>query len=370
MSKSIRVCYVVNSVHDSSIPADLAKGITRYTDIEVDILAWFEARPFESDQLVDVRSLDTPRTTLGINRQTFRTALPQLNQYDIIQAHHNHSGSFAKVMAYSKGIPVISREGNLRTGFSRKGLIVNGLTNVLTDKIVCNSRSVHDSFKRWERLLIRPDKVEIIPNGVDFNRLEASESLDWSIFDACDVDPDSILVGNAAMLTPQKGHDVLLRAIREVNDQGEQTIELVIAGDGPLMSSLENLAIDLGLESKAHFLGRLDRQYVYRMMHEIDIYSMPSRWEGLSAAALEALAIGNPCVFSDIGPFTEPFNDVALFHPVDDADALADLLLKLSRQPERRDALGERAKHLVEEQYSMQTIANQYRNLYHEILDS
>ena len=366
---SPRICFVVNSVDETSVPADIATGIVQYTDCEVDVLAWFDAAPFEGDDLVDVRCLDAPATAVGADLDTLATARRVLADYDLVQAHHNHSGSFAKLLGRSLGVPTVSREGNLRRGFTRKGRVFNGVTNGLAARIVPNSVAVRDDFRRWERWLLDETDVRTIPNGVDPDRLKAGRSLTWDVREAVGIDPGAVLVSNAALLTEQKAHDVLVRALGGADGRTDERFELAIAGDGPLESRLRALADEVGVGDRVHFLGRLDRTRVYRLVDEADVYAMPSRWEGFSAAAVEAMGLGSACVFSAIAPFTEPYADVALFHPVDDADALADRLVTLAEQPGRRDDLGTAARNLVEARYTMESVARQYADLYAEVLD-
>lgn len=363
-----KLCYVVNAVGETSVPADIATSLVEHCDVEVDVLAWFDADPFERDDLVDVLSLDAPDTTTGIDRATYRRASDILGEYDVVQAHHNHSGSIAKAIAARLGVPTVSREGNMRKGFNRLGRVANGLTNPLADRVVCNSRAVYDSFRRWENVLLPAEKVVFIPNGVDFDRLEAGRNLDWSALETADADPDSVVVGTAGMLTEQKDHETLIRALELAQERSDKRMELVIAGDGPLESALRRLVTDLDLEESVHFLGYLDRKRVYKMLSEIDVYAMPSLWEGFSAAAVEALASDTAAVFSEIPPFREPYGDVARFHPTGDREALADHLAALAADSSERERLAASGRRLVEENYAVESVATAYRDLYEEVL--
>ena len=361
-----RICFVVNSVDETSVPADIATALVKYTDCTVDVLAWFDADSFEGDDLVGVRCLDAPDTALGADRGTLAEARDVVESYDLVQAHHNHSGGFAKLLARLAGVPAVSREGNLRRGFTREGRAFNGLTNALAARVVPNSVAVRDDFRRWERLLLPENRVRVIPNGVDADRLAAGESLDWSVREARGIGPETVLVSNAALLTEQKAHGVLIRALAATRT--DERVELAIAGDGPLEPRLRSLAEREGVTDRVHLLGRIDREQVYRLIHESDVYAMPSRWEGFSAAAVEAMGLGTACVFSDIEPFREPYDDVALFHSVDDADELADRLVTLAERPDLRNDLAAAGRELVETRYTMESVARQYRGLYAEIL--
>ncbi len=199
----LQICYVVNSVSETSVPATLATALTDNQDISVDILAWFEAEPFEGDDRVGVTCLDAPDTVTGIDLETYRQARNHLEDYDLIQAHHPHSGTFAKLIGARLGIPLVSREGNTRDGFTRKGRIANGVTNGLAGRIVPNSRAVYESFTRWERLLVDDDHVEIIPNGVDLDWIDRAGQSEYDIHSGFDIPIDTIVVGTASVITEQ-----------------------------------------------------------------------------------------------------------------------------------------------------------------------
>jgi glycosyltransferase involved in cell wall biosynthesis len=104
------------------------------------------------------------------------------------------------------------------------------------------------------------------------------------------------------------------------------------------------------------------------MMEEIDIYAMPSRWEGFCVAALEALALENACVFSDIPEFKKPFGQVAQFHSLDDSGDLAEKILHLAADDELRRELGKAARQLVVKEYTLEQTAKEYLKQYTDVM--
>jgi glycosyltransferase involved in cell wall biosynthesis len=365
---NFQVCYVVNAVSETSVPATLGTALVDNEKIDIDILAWFDAERFEGDDRVEVTCLDAPRSIVGIDRATYRRAKKHLRQYDLIQANTNHAGVFAKLIGYELGIPLVSREGNTRDGFTRKGRIANGLTNALADRIVPNSRAVYRSFTRWERLLIDDGDARIIHNGVDLDRIDGASESEYDIRERFSIPADAVIVGTASIITEQKALDVLVEGVNIANNDTNQRIDLLIAGDGPRRFEIERLSKKLDIRDQVHFSGMLNRQTVYRVLKQIDIYAMPSRWEGFSNAAVEALGARNSCVFSEIDPFILPYRDVALFHRVDDSEDLATQLVKLAQNPDLREHYAQKGRELVEQKYTLKKIAEKYADLYAEIL--
>lgn len=363
----VRVCFVVNAVDHTTAEVDIAVALQRYTDVEVTVLAWFEAEPFYGDALVEVVEVGAPQTTLGIDRQSLAKLDSAVADSDVIQTTHNHAGAFAKLLAFRRGIPSVSREGNTRDGFPLLGLAANGITNPLSARVVCNSRAVWNSFRGWERALLDSNDIRIIPNGVDLEAIDAGADSSWSVDRVADIDDHAVLVGTAGTLTEQKNHETLIESVALAREDGAP-VELVVAGHGSRFEELQSLAAGCGVENVVHLLGGIERDAVYKLLHEIDIYAMPSLWEGFSMAAIEAAASGTACVFSDIEPFREPYADVALFHEPTDANELAAHLTELATDSSRREQLGEAGRALVEEKYTIEAVAREYRSLYAELL--
>lgn len=367
-SDSIDVCHVVNAVDTTSVPADIAVALSKYTDMQADVLAWFSAEDFDNNQHIDVHDLDAPGTMLGIDRPTLRQARDLLSTYDVVQTHHPHSGTFAKPIGAIQGATVISTEQNTHGGFNTKGLVGNAVTNPLADVVTCVSESVRESFTWWERRLLAGTEIRVIYNGVDLKRVAKTRDENWHISDTADVDSGSFLVGTAGMLTEQKAHDVLVRGVATSRDRGYD-VELVIAGDGDLRENLEKLASDLGVAESVHILGVIERTEVYSFMSQLDLYAMPSRWEGFSAAAIEALSLGVPCLFSNISEFTKPFANVAAFHQVDDPVDLSARLCELVDDEQWRIRLGKKGAERAED-FTLETIASRYADLYQKLVRS
>ena len=119
------------------------------------------------------------------------------------------------------------------------------------------------------------------------------------------------------------------------------SIKLIIAGDGRLRSELESQAAALGLAPQVSFLGA--RSDIADILRALDICVMPSLWEGLSIAMLEAMAAGLPLVISDVSGVAQAFGeeDCGIRVPPRDVAALAQAIRDLAQSPERRKKLGE-----------------------------
>ena len=100
-------------------------------------------------------------------------------------------------------------------------------------------------------------------------------------------------------LIPIKGHDLLLRAFAAIQDRLpaiSAALSLEIIGDGPERARLEQLAQELGIAAKVHFLGRQSRRAVADAMRRATVFALPSRYEGLGCVYLEAMSAGKPVI--------------------------------------------------------------------------
>lgn len=363
LSADTEICYLVNEVGPTSVPLDLAVALEQYEDVTVEIVSWYDNELSGSARGIDV-------TSLGQNRRVSPAGIYALSrtlrQFDLIQIHHHLTGFITRLLFGLSDTLLVSRVGNVRHGFSFAGRNLNTLTHPLCDAIVCNSQSVYDSLTGVDRRLAGEETFQIIPNGFDPKVIEQSLARDSDILDG--LPTGRMLVSNASVMTEQKALDVLVRAFAQANDRTDIAAHLVLAGDGPKRTELQTQVTRLGIEGNVTFTGMLQRHEVHQLMDASDVYAMPSRWEGFSAASLEAMGIGTACVFSAIQPFLQPFEGNALFHDVDDAACLADKLETLIADPDLRSDYASNAGSHVRETYHMADTARSYRELYGELV--
>ncbi len=158
---------------------------------------------------------------------------------------------------------------------------------------------------------------------------------------------DCLVVGHVGRLQYQKNQTFLLEAFARLH-QREPRARLVLVGDGPNLLTLEAKAVELGVESEVLFLGHRDD--VPRLLQAFDLYAMPSRFEGLGMAAVEAQAAGLTCLLSDAFPKEADITGHVSFLPPDDPDLWAERMLdalEALQEGARRDTLTEitRAGH-------------------------
>ena len=143
-----------------------------------------------------------------------------------------------------------------------------------------------------------------------------------------------------ARLSPEKGLDDLLRAVAAARAGGTD-VRVTIAGDGPDRDALGTLAGELGLNGEVRFAGFVPHgPELVGVLDAADVFVLPSRSEGLPHSIVEAMARGLPIIGSEIGGIPELLaGGGGVVVPPGDPDALAQALVALAVDPERRTAL-------------------------------
>ena len=225
---------------------------------------------------------------------------------------------------------------------------------------VAVSQSVANSFAEYgERY---NSKMRVIVNGLP---AIVSPSRNC-VREVLGIPKDKFLVLSIGRLQPQKNQAVLIHALTHTTD-----VHLVIAGEGPLRQELMTLASDLGLKARVHFPGEVSRECIGSLLRVADCYAMPSAFEGMSNALLEAVQAGQAVLASDIPPQREvlmagglPIAGMLL--PLDDPAAWAAAITKLRNNPCAKEDLKARAKD-ISAHFTIEGAAKKYVELIFEL---
>ena len=215
-----------------------------------------------------------------------------------------------------------------------------------------------------ERLLsagVAPERVTRIPNGIDTRPFLAHAPVSRAQSSAA-----PLLIGFVGRLSPEKGPDLFLQAAARVLQQYPST-RFQIIGDGPDLSSLQQLAQSLNLQDQVAFLGRKDNMPgVYATL---DLLVSSSRQEGLPMSLLEAMASSLPILATSVGEVPSLIRDrqTGLLVPPDDVDALVAGLESLLTNAPLRQQLGANARLLVEKSFSAAQMTQRYRQVYAQV---
>jgi glycosyltransferase involved in cell wall biosynthesis len=180
----------------------------------------------------------------------------------------------------------------------------------------------------------------------------------------------SLVVGVVCALRPEKGLPTLLEAFAKVLSGPPSAVRsglrLAMVGSGPMLESLREMSIGLGVETKCHF--EPSTADVAGWLRAMDIFVLPSLSEALSNALMEAMACGCAVVASSVGGNPELVSDGAtgLLYPAGDAAALADRLERLVVDDELRSRVGAAAATRLRQNFSLDASVRTMEAIYEE----
>jgi glycosyltransferase involved in cell wall biosynthesis len=283
---------------------------------------------------------------------------------DILHTHLYHPGYYGRLAALGLGLKAIAASVHnvyARRKFHRR--VWNFLLSWTTDCIITVSPQVWQDVGRYDA--VARSRLRLLPNGISLTALEIPESREQA---KERLGISGFCLGTVGRLEDQKGHAYLLQALpamlAEIPD-----VTVLLAGDGRLRPSLEKLAQDLQVADRVRFLGtRRDMPLIYRAT---DVFVLPSLWEGLPLALLEAMGAGLPVVATQVGGIKEVVRDRenGRLIPPRNPGALAAAVMELARRPRWRAEMGDAARNTVREHYSREVMLKRLAALYLELYE-
>lgn len=233
----------------------------------------------------------------------YRKALKEFfishQEYEVIHLHMTNTAALL--------IPIAKKYGNVKVIISHSHLtraregIIGLITNVLQRRIEKDSTDYFACSKeasKWfySDKLIKSGAIKIINNAVDSDKFAFSESTRINTRNLLGIS-DKFVIGHVGRFFPQKNHKYILQIFERLLLARKNAVLLLI-GEGVLKDEIINQAKEKGIQDNIYFLG--NRDDVNILMQAMDVFLMPSLFEGLPVVGVEAQASGLPCVFSDV----------------------------------------------------------------------
>ncbi|WP_281795974.1 glycosyltransferase [Desulforhabdus amnigena] len=340
-------------------------------------------RPWEKDNHItkrlvelDYRLLEIPVALTPSQQQKDRFRLLRALRlflqellHDSVQLIHSH-GYFADFLAFfascSQKIPCISTchgfistDAKLRFYNKVDMLLLNGF-----DCIIAVSEALRVQLIGH---IIHPGRIVTVPNTPAIPSPKPRPAQDRLQHNVLDIVANDILLGYVGRLSEEKGLPILISAFRRVQTLHAH-VKLVLVGDGPLRKSLKKMVDELGLADSVIFAGF--QESVEPWLYLMDIFVLPSRMEGTPLSLLEAMAVGLPCIATDVGGVSKIMTHEkdGLLIESDSIFALENAIMHLIKQPKLRTELGKNARHTIETKFSIKQWARDIEILYHSII--
>lgn len=267
---------------------------------------------------------------------------------DVIQSHLTYGNIIGGLAGVAAGIPVVatlhSAGKDRRYSKTREGL-ESLVMRWLDRKIIAVGRNT----AKWHQARTGKKKVVTVLNAVD-------DIADISIAERREIrremmgdDSKSLLI-SVGRLSIVKAYDDLIRAFDMVHRVMGETF-LILAGDGVMRQEWEQLAAALGLSDAVKFLG--NRGDVPRLLRSSDLYVSSSVVEGMPLAVMEAMGAGLPIVATEVGDLPEMIDEnCGVLVPPRDVQRLADAIVEVLTNRERRMEMGRNARQYAMDEFS------------------
>ncbi len=283
------------------------------------------------------------------------TLLRYSGDCDVIHANWTMSAYSAVLVKLFRKIPVVvTVQGSDIYETNRIGWLrwVTRTVLIRVDQVIALSSSLED----LTRSLGVPDmSIKVMPNGVDVDYFKPPEDEKKSLI---------LFVGS---IIERKGVHHLIEAAPLIF-QALPDYELILIGDGPLEERLKIRSEEMGLQDKIHFLGVKSPSDVRHWMQKSKLFVLPSLEEGLGVVLLEAMACATPCVGSDVGGIPDVINpEVGRLVPPAEPIQLADAITGILQDPDLWEALHQRSRNYIVNNFSWQKISKELLVLYREL---
>ena len=299
------------------------------------------------------------------------------HQIDIVHAHLFHAGlgvAFSKCLGNTRPTLVTFHNEGYdayppRTHLHHIRRYLDGLiTRTLFDRWLANSAASADSARRHLHLPF----IDVVPNGIDLGLIdEACKSPIFPLRDRYPIPDGSQLIVLPGRLVWEKGHRVFLKAWPKVIEACPSAYGMIV-GNGPLQNDLARSIDQMGPTSRLKLVSRLAQRELYCLLRCADVVAIPSYREGYSLLIAEVMGLGVPIICTSAGGILEALGDEnnAEIVPIGDAEKLADGIIALLFDKEKRQVLGKAGRARALRDLSIEAVAQKHLDIYHEVLET
>ena len=281
---------------------------------------------------------------------------------DIITSHNYAPLLYGRLASFFAKVKAHIHVDHVRnfTSYKRKVL---GNDKQLTSsifKVIAVSEDIKKNLIKYEK--VPEERIEVIVNGVDKNKYEVSIDKAKKLQEF-NIPSDKKVIGICVRLCEQKGLIYLLDAVKKLS-KFRNDFFVMIVGDGPLKDYLINTSKDYGISDIVRFTGF--RNDIPEILQLIDIYVLPSLFEGLPLTLLEAMAAKKAIIVTKVGDNDKLIEEGknGLLIPSKSSEALVKGLVKLLDNPNLVKKFGEEAYKEFLKKYTLDIMIKRYENLY------
>ena len=257
---------------------------------------------------------------------------------------------------------IVYHDVNSIIEFTKIQLFIFGKLLKFCQEFICNSR-----FSKTELGHFVPRRtINVIHNGVDCTAFTRNLHKRYILRSDLEFKEEEIILGIVANFRRQKNYPFLLRAF-EILSAKHGNLKLLCVGGGKYLEQTIATASQLNLAKKIIFTGYSGRVIDY--LNTMDILVLPSLWEGLPNAIIQAMSMGIPVVASNVGGCPEIVNNMknGMLFPSNNLDEFVEAVEMLIEDRDFVSRLGANAKRTAEERFSLRRMIEDYARFYKEL---
>lgn len=363
MSEPIRVLHVLQRMEAGGTQA-LLMNIYRNIDrkkVQFDFLVEYSTKQFYDDEIKELGGkiyYTTVREDYNIikfNKDVKKVLIE--NNYKIIHVHTYSIGYFVLKIAEKCGVPVrIAHSHNNETVRDKKYILKKILQKIYpiyaTDLFACSEEAGKYLFGNKE--------FKVLNNAIDTSKFQYNEETRIKTREELGIN-NNFVVGHVGRLHEQKNQMFLIEIFNELL-KVKPNAELLIIGNGPLESQLKEKCQELKIDDKIMFLG--NRSDVADLYQAMDVFVLPSLFEGLGIVAVESQAAGTPILCSDKLPKEVEITELLKKKSLEDnAEEWAKESIRLALVGKKR---GNMKNEIINAGFDILSVANDLQQYYLE----
>lgn len=286
--------------------------------------------------------------------------------YDIIHSHLDELSAFYLVSAKKYKVPVRICHSHLAGAERGKGVelickLIKPLLNYsVTDRFACGNDA---AIALWGEKAFRRGQVSIMHNAINPEKFKFSQAIRIQVRNKLDIQENVRVLGFVGRLSYQKNPEYVIDVFNEYHQLNSNSVLLMI-GEGEKFQDLQNQTKKYGLSENVRFLGRRDD--INELMIGMDLFLLPSRFEGLPIVMVEAQCSGLPCLVSSNITREIKIQDNVKYKPLGDSCSswATEAEKLLSKAMNRADSY----KSIVDAGYNISVEAKKLENKYIELI--
>ncbi|MFA6134152.1 MAG: glycosyltransferase [Phycisphaerae bacterium] len=368
--RPLRICQLITELGPAGAERcvfELARRLDkRRFEVQVAALRGGAVAQWLTEASVPVTVLDI-RSRLDLPKAGKLVAFLARERFDILHTHLFHADLVGRPAAWLTDVPHLVHTVHTAEGRYRPWQFAYArLAAPLCERIICVSASARDLHARRSGLPL--SHYTVIPNGVDAAAFSRDPQARAELRKQWGLGEREVLAAYVGRLDGEKGIDTLLEAWSGLI-AGSSVTRLIIAGDGPRRSRVENVAVHGRGRWRIKYLGFV--RDVRGLLSAADMLVMPSMWEGFGLTAAEAMAAGLPVIATDVPGLRDVIDDgvTGVLVPREDAVALASTVAALAADGDKRHRMGQAGLERVKKLYPLDASIAAHERLYEAITD-